>query len=72
MYLNYFLFPIFAVSEAPPPVKAGSNKPASTSPRIAFEGEVVLQSSLAFLQNTKEKEEKVSISNYFYVYFPFK
>ncbi|GBO26041.1 Coronin-7, partial [Araneus ventricosus] len=50
------------LSEAPPPVKAGSNKPSNTSPRIAFEGEVVLQSSLAFLQNSKEKEEKIKQS----------
>lgn len=51
------------LSEAPPPVKAGSNKPASNdSPRIAFEGEVVLQSSLAFLHNSKEKEEKIKQS----------
>ncbi|KAG8189255.1 hypothetical protein JTE90_013783 [Oedothorax gibbosus] len=47
------------LSEALPPAKTASNKPASTSPRIAFEGEVMLQSSLAFLQNTKEKEEKI-------------
>uniref|UniRef100_A0A2L2YGN7 Coronin n=1 Tax=Parasteatoda tepidariorum TaxID=114398 RepID=A0A2L2YGN7_PARTP len=48
------------LSEAPPPVKASSNKQSgNTTPNIVFEGEVHLQSSLAFLQNTKEKEEKI-------------
>ncbi|GIY09473.1 coronin-7 [Caerostris darwini] len=51
------------LSEAPLPVKAGNNKNSSnTSPKIMFEGEVVLQSSLAFLQNSKEKEEKIKQS----------
>lgn len=50
----------FPVSEAPPPVKA--EKPAESPVGIMFEGEVTLESSLAFLQNSKEKEERVSTS----------
>ncbi|XP_054714139.1 coronin-7-like [Uloborus diversus] len=45
------------LSDAPPPVKATPK--SQPSPSIVFEGEVALASSLAFLQNSKEKEEKI-------------
>lgn len=49
---------LFLVSEAPPPPK--TEKQVETPVGIMFEGEVALESSLAFLQNSKEKEERVS------------
>lgn len=45
------------LSEAPPPVKAEKQIEASVG--VMFEGEVTLESSLAFLQNSKEKEERL-------------
>ncbi|XP_035222678.1 coronin-7-like [Stegodyphus dumicola] len=47
------------LSEAPPPVKTAVKKPSDAPVNIVFEGEVALESSLAFLQNSKEKEEKI-------------
>lgn len=46
------------MSEAPPPVKA-ETKPTEAPVNIVFVGEVSMESSLAFLQNSKEKEERV-------------
>lgn len=51
------------LSEAPAPEKPSNTSHGTRSSAnksdIAFEGEVVLESSLAFLQNSKEKEEMI-------------